>query len=55
MKPTDDLERVVVLPTDATAIERALAFEPKTGAGRRHRCGIVTRWGRAVGLDRYEP
>ena len=49
------LERVYALPEGATLIERAILYEPKTGNGWRHRCMLLTRWGRSLGLDPYQP
>jgi hypothetical protein len=49
------LERAFALPPDAASIERVIAFEPLTGAGQRHKTMLIARWGRATGLDRYEP
>jgi hypothetical protein len=51
----EDLERAWALPSDATPLERLLAYQPLTGAGQRHKTMLVTRWGRSVGLDRYQP
>lgn len=49
------LELLWLLSSDATPIERLLAHQPLTGSGHRHRTMLLTRWGRAAGLDRYQP
>jgi hypothetical protein len=51
----EDLERAWALPSDATRIERLLAYQPLTGAGQRHRTMLVTRRGRDAGLTRSQP
>jgi hypothetical protein len=49
------LEQLWLLPPDATPIERVLLCEPECGPAHRHRAMIITKWGRSVGLHRYEP
>ena len=46
----DELERAWALPSDATPLQRLLAYAPKTGAGWRHWHYLVYRLCREQGL-----
>jgi hypothetical protein len=47
----DDLERAWGLPSDATPLQRLLAFRPKTGPGWQHWHYLVRRLCREQGLS----
>jgi hypothetical protein len=47
------LERAAALPSDATRLERLLAYEPVCGPAPRHRAVLLRRLGRELGLESY--
>ena len=49
------LERLYKLASDATPLERLLAYEPQCGPAHRQRTVLLRRWGRSVGLESYQP
>jgi hypothetical protein len=47
------LERAAALSSDATRLERLLAYEPVCGPAHRHRAVLLRRLGRELGLESY--
>ena len=47
------VERAAALPSDATRLERLLAYEPVCGPAHRHRAVLLRRLGRELGLESY--
>ena len=50
MLNSDELERAWALPSEATPLERLLAFRPKSGPGWRHRNFLIHKLCREQGL-----
>ena len=48
-----ELERAAALSSDATRLERLLAYEPVCGPAHRHRAVLLRRLGRELGLESY--
>jgi hypothetical protein len=50
MADDDGLERAWALPSDATPLQRLLAFRPKSGPGWRHHNALIAKLCREQGL-----